>query len=428
MAWASSTSRSPSSSSGRARVGESRRSRRRDRALAPDGAPARGRARSRTGSSDATSAAGSASGCGCSRGARAPATAVELVDAAATDPRRVARRDGRDRAALRPRRRPAGVRRRIGAAEPGCATRCRSVRRFRSIAGSGARCCSRGPTTPIASASRRLGWRAVRRRGWAASGGGAGARRRQRERTGARSVRRGRGRDHCQRADRPARPAARAAPRRTRDGGGQGARTARLDRLKPGLTEPRIGVPAWVHPRNKRETFRPYRHCRWTSCWCAGPKRTSILASFVPPGRPGCCSWGPTSRPPTRWIRSRTGSGCRPRTATCGPGSRRSRRGVERRPGRPRSTTTACCASGDGWVSLSPVERALAARAGRAVRCGRRSRVAGSPGVAGGAPTRNALDVHVLRLRRRIAPLGLEVRTVRSRGYLLQSRDEHHAH
>ena len=38
-----------------------------------------------------------------------------------------------------------------------------------------------------------------------------------------------------------------------------------------------------------------------------------------------------------------------------------------------------------------------------------------------GAPTRNALDVHILRLRRRIASLGLEVRTVRSRGYLLQT-------
>ena len=37
-----------------------------------------------------------------------------------------------------------------------------------------------------------------------------------------------------------------------------------------------------------------------------------------------------------------------------------------------------------------------------------------------GVPTRNALDVHVLRLRRRIAPLGLEIRTVRSRGYLMQ--------
>ena len=36
-------------------------------------------------------------------------------------------------------------------------------------------------------------------------------------------------------------------------------------------------------------------------------------------------------------------------------------------------------------------------------------------------PTRNALDVHILRLRRRIAELGLEIRTVRSRGYLLQA-------
>jgi DNA-binding response OmpR family regulator len=40
-----------------------------------------------------------------------------------------------------------------------------------------------------------------------------------------------------------------------------------------------------------------------------------------------------------------------------------------------------------------------------------------------GVPTRNALDVHVLRLRRRIAPIGLEIRTVRSRGYLMQGRE-----
>jgi DNA-binding winged helix-turn-helix (wHTH) protein len=37
-----------------------------------------------------------------------------------------------------------------------------------------------------------------------------------------------------------------------------------------------------------------------------------------------------------------------------------------------------------------------------------------------GAPGRNALDVHVLRLRRRLAPVGLGIRTVRSRGYLLE--------
>ena len=36
------------------------------------------------------------------------------------------------------------------------------------------------------------------------------------------------------------------------------------------------------------------------------------------------------------------------------------------------------------------------------------------------APGRNALDVHILRLRRRLEPLGLVVRTVRNRGYRLE--------
>lgn len=72
------------------------------------------------------------------------------------------------------------------------------------------------------------------------------------------------------------------------------------------------------------------------------------------------------------------------------------------------------------WVSLSPVERALAG-----ALVDRYGAVVGRDTLArqawpSGAPTRNALDVHVLRLRRRIAPLGLEIRTVRSRGYLLQ--------
>jgi hypothetical protein len=75
------------------------------------------------------------------------------------------------------------------------------------------------------------------------------------------------------------------------------------------------------------------------------------------------------------------------------------------------------------WVALSPVEQAL----GRAMT-ERFGAVVGRDHLArrawpGGAPTRNALDVHILRLRRRIAPLGLEVRTVRSRGYLLQAGD-----
>jgi DNA-binding response OmpR family regulator len=75
----------------------------------------------------------------------------------------------------------------------------------------------------------------------------------------------------------------------------------------------------------------------------------------------------------------------------------------------------------DQWVSLSPVERALAGalveRFGAVVGRDLMARRAWPAG----APTRNALDVHILRLRRRIAPVGLEVRTVRSRGYLLQT-------
>ncbi|HEY3096680.1 MAG TPA: winged helix-turn-helix domain-containing protein [Acidimicrobiia bacterium] len=73
------------------------------------------------------------------------------------------------------------------------------------------------------------------------------------------------------------------------------------------------------------------------------------------------------------------------------------------------------------WVALSPVEAALAVtlvdRFGAVVGRDALARRAWPDGV----PTRNALDVHVLRLRRRIAPLGLEIRTVRSRGYLMQA-------
>ena len=73
------------------------------------------------------------------------------------------------------------------------------------------------------------------------------------------------------------------------------------------------------------------------------------------------------------------------------------------------------------WVTLSPVERALAA-----ALIDRFNAVVGRDTLVrrawpGGSPTRNALDVHMLRLRRRISTLGLEVRTVRARGYLLQA-------
>jgi len=73
------------------------------------------------------------------------------------------------------------------------------------------------------------------------------------------------------------------------------------------------------------------------------------------------------------------------------------------------------------WVSLPPVEArlmgALIERYGAVVSREQLSR----SGWPKGAPGRNALDVHVLRLRRRIAPLALSIKTVRSRGYLLEA-------
>ena len=45
-----------------------------------------------------------------------------------------------------------------------------------------------------------------------------------------------------------------------------------------------------------------------------------------------------------------------------------------------------------------------------------------------GIPGRNVLDVHIVGLRRRLAPLGLVIRTVRSRGYLLEMPEEKLAH
>lgn len=76
---------------------------------------------------------------------------------------------------------------------------------------------------------------------------------------------------------------------------------------------------------------------------------------------------------------------------------------------------------GDAWVSLAPVEArlcaALLARFGAVVGRDALTRA----GWEGPAPGRNVLDVHVLRLRRRLQPLGLAIRTIRSRGYLLEA-------
>ena len=91
------------------------------------------------------------------------------------------------------------------------------------------------------------------------------------------------------------------------------------------------------------------------------------------------------------------------------------------RPSAPALDDDGVLRSGPRWVSLPPVEarltEALLERFGAVV-----SREALSKaGWPEGSPGRNALDVHVLRLRRRLSRLDLVIRTVRSRGYMLEA-------
>lgn len=87
---------------------------------------------------------------------------------------------------------------------------------------------------------------------------------------------------------------------------------------------------------------------------------------------------------------------------------------------RPEIDTHGILRYGDGWVTLPPVEARLAGalvqRFGTVVGRDTLRRTAWP----GASPGRNVLDVHVLRLRRRLAPLALGIRTVRSRGYMLE--------
>jgi DNA-binding response OmpR family regulator len=75
---------------------------------------------------------------------------------------------------------------------------------------------------------------------------------------------------------------------------------------------------------------------------------------------------------------------------------------------------------GGRWVALPPVESRITAalldRYNAVVSRDALSRV----GWPAGFPGRNVLDVHIVRLRRRLTPLELAIRTVRSRGYLLE--------
>ena len=136
------------------------------------------------------------------------------------------------------------------------------------------------------------------------------------------------------------------------------------------------------------------------------PEEAARLERLRAVGAPRLLLVGADLAAPHSAIRSRTGSGfLRPR-ATCARGWQPSSPG-------PDETLAAPSVDDDGllryrgrWVTLSPVERALAAalvdRFGAVV--GRDTLVRRA--WPGGSPTRNALDVHMLRLRRRIASLG----------------------
>ena len=77
---------------------------------------------------------------------------------------------------------------------------------------------------------------------------------------------------------------------------------------------------------------------------------------------------------------------------------------------------------GDRWVALPPIEKRLAAALLERPSAVVSRETLAKVGWPGETATRNALDVHMLRLRRRIEPLGLAMRTVRSRGYVLDVR------
>jgi len=72
------------------------------------------------------------------------------------------------------------------------------------------------------------------------------------------------------------------------------------------------------------------------------------------------------------------------------------------------------------WVALPPLEARLAEALLEHLGAVTSRDSLIRAGWPRGAPGRNALDVHVLRLRRRLTPVGLAIRTVRSRGYLLE--------
>jgi hypothetical protein len=78
---------------------------------------------------------------------------------------------------------------------------------------------------------------------------------------------------------------------------------------------------------------------------------------------------------------------------------------------------------GSRWVALSPIEcRLIELMLDKFGSLVRRDALVNA-GWPKSEPSRNQLDVHILRLRRRLEPMGLRLRTVRSRGYALDHGD-----
>ena len=88
---------------------------------------------------------------------------------------------------------------------------------------------------------------------------------------------------------------------------------------------------------------------------------------------------------------------------------------------RPTLDTDGVLVAGGQVVPLPPIESRLMAVLVDRYRAVVTRDALAEAGWPGGDPRNNALDVHLVRLRRRVAPLGLRVCTVRRRGYLLDA-------
>ena len=139
----------------------------------------------------------------------------------------------------------------------------------------------------------------------------------------------------------------------------------------------------------------------------AGAARLLLLATGTPPPESEDCN--------EDWIRLPVDEAdLRARLAAVGARA-------TRHAGRPIALDDGRLSFRGRWVALSPIRHRLAVvlvgELGAVVGLNQLSRAAwpSRPGSA------TALRVHVLRLRREIAPLGLEIRTVPSWGYVLQA-------